>query len=237
MPTDDMTPSLAQEIMAVIKKHPNVIINGRLGGGVRDDYGVSELMMERGGARGVWKGDIESCDSINTTWGYSAKDQEWKSTDFLIHYLVNSVSQGGNFLLNIGPDSTGAIPQPAIDRLKAVGKWMQVNSESIYGAGPTPFGGEYGSIDQTDPKKKWVAETAWRATTQPGKLYIHIFEWPSSNAFEISGQKLKVTHATLLADPQHHPLAITHNDQGYTIQLPAQAPDLDDSVLALDLQK
>ncbi len=102
---------------------------------------------------------------------------------------MDIVSKGGNYLLNVGPTAEGLIPQPSQDNLRAVGRWLKVNGESIYGAGTTPFGEELGAPDPSGKKDKkgnpaFTAKTDWRCTTKPGKLYIHLFKWPTGS-FEL----------------------------------------------------
>ena len=77
--------------------------------------------------------------TMNDTWGYKSYDNNWKSTETLIRNLIDIASKGGNYLLNVGPTSEGLIPEPSIERLKAVGDWMKVNGEAIYGTTASPF--------------------------------------------------------------------------------------------------
>jgi alpha-L-fucosidase len=176
--------------------------------------------------------------TMNDSWGYKRGDQNWKSTETLIHNLVDIVSKGGNFLLNVGPTAEGFIPEPSVERLKAIGDWMKVNSDSIYGTGPTPFGAEAGSFDPVkkgkDGKPLFNPSWVWRCTTKPGKLYLHLFKWPTSGKFEIPTVKQKVTRAYLLADPGRKPLVVSQTPKGVTITLPEKAPDPIDSVICLE---
>ena len=125
---------------------------------------------------------------MNHTWGFKKDDTDWKTPEDLTFKLVDIVSKGGNYLLNVGPTSEGVIPQASQDNLRAVGRWLKVNGESIYGAGPTPFGEELGTPQSRGQDKKgnpgFTAKTDWRCTTKPGKLYIHLFKWPSGS-FEV----------------------------------------------------
>ena len=77
--------------------------------------------------------DWESCMTMNDTWGYNKNDFNWKSSNDLIFNLVDVVSKGGNYLLNIGPTGEGLVPEASIERLKQMGEWMNVNSEAVYG--------------------------------------------------------------------------------------------------------
>jgi len=137
---------------------------------------------------------------------------------------VDIVSKGGNYLLNVGPDATGVIPQESQDILRKVGAWLKVNGEAIYNAGPTPFGHEFGEmVEETDEyggKVKVSGLRAWRCTTKPGKLYFHVFEWPSNGTFEVSGFRGKALNAWLLADPERKALPVTQTGETLAITIP-----------------
>ena len=79
--------------------------------------------------------------------------------------LVDIVSKGGNYLLNVGPMADGVIPQPSQDTLRTVGRWLKVNGEAVYGAGPTPFGEELGEPSCTGRRTCAATRSSWRATS------------------------------------------------------------------------
>jgi alpha-L-fucosidase len=153
---------------------------------------------------------------------------------------VDIVSKGGNYLLNVGPTSEGVVPQPSQDNLRTVGRWLKLNGESIYGAGPSLFGQEFGTPNPDTTKKDsrgnrlFDAKTEWRCTTKPGKLYLHIFKWPSGQ-FEITGVIGSVGKAYFLADPAHKPLAVRQEKDRVTIVLPPDALDKMDSVVVIEV--
>jgi alpha-L-fucosidase len=140
----------------------------------------------------------------------------------------------------VGPTSEGVIPQASQDNLRAVGRWLKVNGESVYGAGVTPFGVELGAADNSKVDKNgrpvFVQATAWRCTTRPGKLYIHLFQWPGKS-FEIPKENTKVTRAYMLADASHKSLKVQRQGAHVTVALPDKAPDPIDSVLVLEVAK
>ena len=117
-----------------------------------NEYGLS--------GQEVSKLPLETCQTMNGMWGYKVADQNYKSTDELIRYLVSTAGKGANLLLNVGPQPNGEIPFAAQERLRAMGKWLKANGETIYG---TQAGD--------------VQEQEWGCTTRKGdKLYVHIFE-------------------------------------------------------------
>ena len=104
---------------------------------------------------------LETCQTMNGMWGYKVADQNYKSTDELIRYLVSTAGKGANLLLNVGPQPNGEIPAAAVERLREMGKWLKEYGKSVYGtvAGDVP-------------------QQEWGCTTRKGnKLYVHIFEF------------------------------------------------------------
>jgi alpha-L-fucosidase len=210
---------------------PATLIDGRLG--VKGDY---RSMGDNAIPNEVVKEDWEVPATINKTWGFKKDDTDWKTPEDITFKLVDIASKGGNYLLNVGPTSEGIIPQASQDNLRAVGRWLKINGESIYGAGPTPFGKELGAIDPNGPKDKkgnppFKIAMDWRCTTKPGKLYIHMFKWPGT-AFELSDVSGKVTKAYLLAD--HKSLKLTQSGSTVSLALPSAGPDKIDSVVVLE---
>jgi alpha-L-fucosidase len=224
----------AQRFLEICRTlQPACLIDGRLG--TKGDY---RSMGDNAIPNQVVHEDWEVPATLNNTWGYKSYDNNWKTSEDLTFKLVDIVSKGGNYLLNVGPTAEGLIPQPSQDNLRTVGRWLKVNGASIYGAGPTPFGEELGAPDPDGKKDKkgnpaFSAKKDWRCTTKPGKLYVHLFTWPSGS-FELPATKGTVTKAYLLADPQKQTLAVKQNGQKWSISLPATAPDKTDSVLVLE---
>src|ERR1019366_4511909 len=155
----------------------------------------------------------------------------------LLHNLIDIASKGGNYLLNIGPDSHGIVPTPEAERLQAMGRWLKVNGEAIYGTQPTLFGEEAGAFSATEKDKKgapkFIPTWNWRSTTAPNKIYVEIFTWPTA-AFHLDKVPRKVTKAYLLADSAHKPLKLTQTGAILDVQLPAKALDPIATVLVLE---
>jgi alpha-L-fucosidase len=135
--------------------------------------------------------------------------------------LVDIASKGGNFLLNVGPDELGRIPEASVERLAAMGRWLEVNGEAIYGTGPSVF-----------PKLDWG-----RCTTRSAggtRLYLGVFDWPKDGKLLLPGLIDRPSAVRLLASPGTSLVARTV-DAGVEIEVPATAPDPIVSVIAVDL--
>ena len=232
-PTADMTPERAAEIVTLLNQHPNLIWNNRLGGGYKGDTETPEQHIPGKGYPGR---DWEACMTMNDTWGYKSWDMNFKSTETLLRNLIDIASKGGNYLLNIGPDSKGAVPAPEVERLHQMGQWLAVNGEAIYDTKPTLFGAEAGSFSPTEKDKrgdpKFIPTWDWRSTTTPDKIYIEIFNW--TDFFRLDKMPRKVTSAYLLADPAHTPLKFTQTGDSLEVHLPAKALDPIATVLVLN---
>ena len=211
-------------------QQPACLIDGRLG--VAGDYrsqGDNRIPNE------VQRDDWEVPATLNETWGFKKADTNWKTPDDLTFKLVDIVSKGGNYLLNVGPTAEGLIPQASQDNLRAVGRWLKVNGEAVYGAGPTPFGEELGAADKSTLDKNgnptFKIAKDWRCTTKPGKLYISLFKWPGAT-FELSKVKSTVIKAYMLADKK--PIPMSQTADKVTVTLPAKPTSEYASVLVLE---
>jgi alpha-L-fucosidase len=123
------------------KMKPGLIINNRVDKGRNGMQGMNETGGKYIGDFGTPEQEIlentsdfdwESCMTMNDTWGFKKNDHNWKSSELLIHNLVDVAAKGGNYLLNVGPTAEGLIPEPSVERLLAMGEWLKHNGEAIY---------------------------------------------------------------------------------------------------------
>ena len=179
------------------------------------DFGTPEQQIPANGLPGI---DWESCMTMNTTWGFKFYDDKWKSSQVLVRNLIDIASKGGNYLLNVGPTAEGLIPSESITRLGDMGGWMKVNGAAIYGTTASPF----------------AKQLAFgRATSKPGRVYLHVFDWPRDGKLIVPAFGRDVKQAYLLIAPKQR-LKIEQTSDGMSLIVPAQAPDPIATVIVLE---
>ena len=219
-----MTPERGQRFADIVRTlQPNTLIDGRLG--TEGDYrSTGDNVIPPEASTEAW----ETPATINDTWGFRKDDTNWKSPGQITFKLVDIVSKGGNYLLNVGPTAEGVIPQPSQDILRTVGRWLKVNGEAVYGAGASPFGDEFGEYTARAARdvrgqKLFYPQTEWRVTTKPGKLYLTFFGEPRA-PFEIPGMKNKITRAYRLADKAPIDLKTENGKTTFNMERPMLDP-------------
>lgn len=207
----------SRELLDLVHKlQPDCLVSGRLGNSLGDYASARDNIIPDKTMDSDW----ETPATINDTWGFKADDHNWKSTTDLIRKLVDIVSKGGNYLLNVGPTAQGVIPQPSVDRLLEMGAWLKVGGESIYGTTAGPLQG-----------------LGWcRTTAKRGLVYLHVFDWPKGGKLAVEGLGRGVVGARLLSDPSRAKLPVRVDGRRVTIQGPAVAPDPMDTVVVLQIE-
>ena len=226
------------ELVKMVRElQPQIVINDRLD--LKDvrggwDFVTPEQFQPRqwpteNGRRVPWQG----VHTIGDSWGYFRGEPGWKSGRQLIKLVVDTVSKGGNLLINVGPTARGVFDRNASDRLRDLGAWMTYNSRAIYGATQAP------------DAFKAPDNTLLTYNARTNRLYIHVLEWPVLQAFYLDGYGGKVKYAQLLhdaselriADPYRSPeLNEEVADDTIILNLPAQKPDVEIPVIELFLE-
>jgi alpha-L-fucosidase len=230
----------AFELMGnVRRKQPKIVMNNRLfripeagftGMGTNaisskldpkyGDFITPEQHIPATGMPGV---DWETCMTMNTTWGYSEHDHQWKSNETLLRNLIDIASKGGNYLLNIGPKGDGSVPPESVAAMQGIGAWMKKNGESIYATSASPF-----------EKLDWGRCTQKSLGGGRTRLYLHVFDWPKDGKLAIPFTAGGGARARLLGTGKT--LTVAGADRQTTIAVEGQAPDPIASVVELDIQ-
>ena len=215
-----MTDEFAEKFATILAEYPQIITNDRLKRpNYPGDYKTPEGRVPK--AEDIDGVDWETCMNIGSSWGYKSWENAWKTPEVLIRNLVTIAARGGNYLLNVGPTPEGEIPAEAIERLNAMGAWMKVNGEAIYGTQRSLIYPQWGECIRKDNKKNTI-------------LYLAVFEWPADGKL-VFDTEFAAKSATLLAGGNK--LDFSTTDTGIVIDVPATAPDAIATIVKLELKE
>jgi alpha-L-fucosidase len=216
----DTTEQARRFIDLVHELQPKCLINGRIGNYGHELLGDYQNMNDNGMPTGGLDEYWETPQTLNGTWGYSKFDQEWKTPANVVQRMVEIVSKGGNYLLNIGPMADGTIPTPSSAVLEHVGAWMRANGESIYGTSACPVG-----------------QFPWgRCTVKGQRVYLHVFQRPADDVVRVDGFVNEAASAQMLKTTGQRP-AVSRENGVISVRVPASVTwDSLDTVIALDVK-
>ena len=200
-------------LLAPLAGVPNVIVNNRLGNGVKGDFSTFEFDIPEEKIIGR---DWETCTNMNKSWGYRRADLNYRPASELLREFIEIMSRGGNYLLNIGPDSTGTIPQPQIERITQIGKWMDQHAEFVYGTTAVKIGWQ--------PKNQWLV-------SKKGDYYLHVTGW-GKQAARLPGLSTGIVSATTTTGES---LAVEKDGEGIITIAPPANPDPLGTIVILKL--
>ncbi len=196
---------------------PDLVINNRVGKGragmqgmnkykdAAGDFGTPEQEILEGTSDSDW----ESCMTMNDTWGFKKSDTKWKSSETLIHNLIDIAAKGGNYLLNVGPTAEGVIPAASVERLSEMGDWLKVNGEAIY---------------STHSTKKYKENDASFTISKDGSLVYAIITQPVSGELMLKTVEVKQGSKIYMLGLKN-PLEYTVDESGnLRIKWPSQLP-------------
>ncbi|MBP8959782.1 MAG: alpha-L-fucosidase [Bacteroidales bacterium] len=165
----------------------------------------------------------ETCQTFSGSWGYYRDEYTWKSPEQLIELLIESVSKGGNLLMNVGPTGRGTFDYRAQERLKAMGDWMKFNSRSIYYC--------------TEAPAEFITPANTVLTYNPSKksLYVHLLVYPL-NRINIAGIADKVKYIQFLHDASEIRYSVIQGTNNIGLQLPVLKPPVEIPVIEIFLK-
>jgi len=226
----------SEKLVTMIRElQPSILVNDRADLLDTDwgwDFKTPEQFMVRewvkvDGQPVLW----ETCQTFSGSWGYHRDEASWKSVEQLVQMLIDTVSKGGNLLLNVGPTARGEFDERAMDRLSGIGKWMKQHNRSIYNCTQVP--------------EEFKPPQDCRLTYNPdtNRLYVHVFAWPFKELV-LDGFAGKVEYAQLLNDGSevqlverqpHQAELETRREKTLILRLPVQKPNVVVPVIELFL--
>ena len=208
-------------VKAIRTADASIVVNGRLARVGSVNFGDYNNTGDRAAFFRATKGVWEAVPTTNESYGYNKLDKSHKTPMHFVRLLASAAAKGGNILLNVGPDGSGAWDAKDVAIFNGIGKWMQVNSASIYSTTRNPL-----------PLQSW-GEITQKADT----LYLHVFEWPKDGKLTVGGLNANVKKAFFLADPKKKPLSTKQiNATDFVISLPKQMPDSLSTVIKLEVK-
>ena len=228
----------SEELLRLVRKlQPNILVDNRLDLTHTDwgwDFLTPEQFMPKEwptlrGKRVPW----ETCQTFSGSWGYYRDEYTWKSVHQLVVMLIETVSKGGNLLLNVGPTARGVFDDRADERLEGLSRWMKFHDRSVYGCtqAPDEFKAPDNCLLTYNPQTK--------------RLYVHVLEWPF-RTLHLTGYKGKIKYAQLLNDASE--IRFRESGQGGSntaeysgendimLSLPVERPNVEVPVIELFLE-
>ena len=215
------------QLKGVIRElQPQCLVNSRLGLSIEEDSDI-DFKTLGDNQLGSKKEEFpwQSPATVAHSWGFHALEKQWKSTTTLLQNLIGNVSLNGNMMLNIGPRANGDVPYEIEQRLLAMGKWLSVNGESIYGSQ---------AFDLVKDQHDWGKITCRKNPDGSTLIYLHVFNWPLGHQLPVTGIQGKPVKAYLLADQEKIALPFTSQGVVTVLDLPEKAPDPLVSVVVLE---
>jgi len=212
-----MTKEQSMKLVHLVRNlQPKSLINSRIGNGVGDFSTLGDHSLSEVNHPGLW----ETIDTTNNSWGYAWYDKNWKSGTEILRRLISTVGRGGNYMLNIGPDAKGRVPEMAKAGLESAGQWLKQYGHTIYGAQASPWG---------------RAQSWGDITVQGSKVYLHVFDWPEDGKIHLSGLQNRILSSKLLGDGTKKVSVKKQSNGWLTVNVPFAGVDERISVIELEV--
>ncbi|MDQ8183093.1 alpha-L-fucosidase [Pelagicoccus sp. SDUM812005] len=205
---------VAQLAEYVRRVQPQALLCSRVGHGMGDYASNGDMSVPPKNVAGLW----ESCDTTNDSWSYAWYDQNWKDGRQILGRLISTVARGGTYLLNVGPDGKGRVPDQAAKYLREAGEWIQRYPEVVYAADASP----------------WGRALPWGdVTVQGDTLNLAVFDWPQDGRLLLPGLKNEVKSAKVLVSGKEVPVKVKRRGAWTELRVPLEKPDALVSVIRL----
>lgn len=221
----------AEELIALARRlQPHILIDNRTG--LEQDIWTPEQYQPNEWVRHKETGELvtwETCQTFSGSWGYHRDESTWKSPRMLVEMLINTVSEGGNLLMNVGPTARGYLDARAVKALEVYAEWMKYNSRSIYGC------------TKAEPQLSTPRGCRLTQSEDGKRLYVHLMEYPFKHLW-LPNMRDKIKYAQFLHDGSEVLIAtdshsdLRENEWDVRLLLPVIAPDVTVPVIEIFLK-
>jgi alpha-L-fucosidase len=215
----NMPKKYAQQLVEVVHRNqPVTLVAGRVGYDLGDYQTLGDMEVPLENIEGLWEG----IDVTNDSWGYAWYDENWKTPKQVLTTLIATVARGGTFMLNVGPDGLGRIPEPAKQTLRSAGKWIAKYPQVVYGTDASP----------------WNHALPWGdVVVKENKMYLAVYDWPATGELWLPGLQTQIEGVNLMDDTKKYKkLTFSKNGDWTCINIPFQAPDKMISIIEVILK-
>lgn len=208
----------AEKLVEVVHKNqPRALVSGRIGYNLGDYQTLGDMEVPLENIDGLW----ESVDVTNDAWGYAWYDQNWKTPKQILEYLISTVARGGTYMMNIGPDGLGNVPEYAVQALLSAGKWIARYPQVVYGAESSP----------------WKHALPWGDVVRQGnKLYLTVYNWPVTGKLYLPGLKSEILSAAIVGEKKLQKIKVAEEGDWTVLDIPYKMPDPMISVIELTMK-
>lgn len=202
----NMPEKYAQQLVEVVHENqPGALVSGRVGYNLGDYQTLGDMEVPLKNVDGLWEG----IDVTNDSWGFAWYDENWKTPKQILTTLLSTIARGGTFMMNVGPDGLGRIPEPAKQSLLSAGKWITGYPQVVYGTDASP----------------WQHALPWGdVIVKDNKMYLVVFEWPKTGELWLPGLQTPVKEVNV-AGTRKQKLTFSENEGWMCIKIPFKAPD------------
>ncbi|MDR1341186.1 MAG: alpha-L-fucosidase [Prevotellaceae bacterium] len=213
-----MPSKYARQLVDVVHRNQaGALVSGRVGFNMGDYRTLGDMEVPLENIDGMWEG----VDVTNDSWGYAWYDQNWKTPAQILDYLISTVARGGTYMLNVGPDPSGQIPEAAQTSLRLAGKWIEKYPQAVYHAEASP----------------WRHALPWGdVVVNKGKLYLAVFDWPSSGKLHLPGLESEIESVKLLSAGKPQKLTFAKEGKWTAVNVPWQKPEKMVSVIEVSVK-
>ncbi|MBT3294862.1 MAG: alpha-L-fucosidase [Verrucomicrobia bacterium] len=213
-----MQRELVVELAQTVRRlQPNAMLCSRIGHGMGDYASKGDMEVPLENIEGLW----ETCDTNNDSWSYAWYDRNFKSPTEILQRLIATIGRGGTYLLNVGPDGRGMLPEMGAGFLERAGAWIRTYPQVIYKAGTSP----------------WGRALPWGdCTTQGHSLFLCVYDWPRDGNLHLFGLDDTIVSAQLLHGCDKEPIPHRTAEGWTTFTVPYQPADSLISVIELKLE-